>query len=73
MATVHEIEAMAFELSESDRARLAAHLLDSLPPVLQDADEGVAEALRRNAELDANPGAGMTLNDLDDLVRRRRA
>jgi hypothetical protein len=37
------------------RAVLAAHLLGSLPSVLHDEDEGIAEALRRDAEFEANP------------------
>ena len=38
----------------------------------QTADEGVAEALRRDAELDANPEAGLTLEQLDERIRDRR-
>ena len=55
MATITEIEKLALDLSENERAALAAHLLGSLPPVLPDADEGIAEVLRRDAELEANP------------------
>jgi putative addiction module component (TIGR02574 family) len=72
MATIAEIEKLAQNLSENDRAVLAAHLLDSLPPVLHDEDEGIAEALRRDAELEANPSAGLTLEQLDQQVERRR-
>jgi hypothetical protein len=49
MATIAEIETLAQDLSENDRAILAAHLLESLPPVLHDEDEGIGEALRRDA------------------------
>ena len=34
---------------------LAVHLLGSLPLVLHDEDEGIAEALRCDAEFEANP------------------
>ncbi len=51
MPTMTEIEKLAFDLPEAQRAVLAAHLLGSLPSVLHDNDEGVAEALRRDAEL----------------------
>ena len=61
MATVSEIEKLAFDLSDTQRAVLAAHLLRSLPSVLDDDDEGISEALRRDAELDANPDIGLTL------------
>jgi putative addiction module component (TIGR02574 family) len=72
-ATIAEIEKLARELSANDRAVLAAHLLESLSPVLHDNDEGIAEALRRDAELDANPSAGLTLQQLDQRIERRRS
>ncbi len=73
MATMSEVEKLALDLPESDRAVLAAHLLDSLPPVLHDEDEGIAEALRRDASLDGNPSAGIALEQLDQQFRRRRS
>ena len=72
MATMTEVEKLAFDLPDSDRAVLAAHLLRSLPSVLHDEDEGVAEALRRDAELDANPDSGITLDQLDRRIQDRR-
>lgn len=73
MATITEVEKLAFDLSENHRAILAAHLLGSLSPVLHDDDEGVVEALRRDAELDANPSLGVSLEQLDEQVRSRRS
>jgi len=35
-------------------------------------DEDVAEALRRDAELDADPTQAMTLRDLDSHIQQRR-
>ena len=67
-----EVEKMAPDLPESQRAILAAQLLVSLPPVLHDEDEGVAEAIRRDADLDANPASGISSEQLDEQVRRRR-
>ena len=72
MATIIEIEKLALNLSANERAVLAAHLLGSLPPVLHDADEGIAEALRRDAELVANPSADLSLEQLDQRIERRR-
>ena len=72
MATILEVEKLALDLSENERAVLAAHLLGSLPPVLQDADEGIAEARRRDAEFDANPSGGLSLEQVDQQVNRRR-
>ena len=72
MASITEVEKLAFNLPDSDRAVLASHLLQSLPSVLHDEDEGVAEALRRDAELDANPESGITLDQLDQRIQDRR-
>ena len=72
MATITEVEKLALDLPESQRAVLAAHLLGSLPPVLHDEDEGAAEALRRDAELDANPASGISLAKLDEQIEDRR-
>jgi hypothetical protein len=49
MATIAEVEKLALDLPETERAVLAAHLLGSLPSVLHDEDEGIAEPLRRDA------------------------
>ena len=72
MATMIEVEKLALRLPEDQRAVLAAHLLGSLPAVLHDVDEGVAEAQRRDAELDANPSLGMSIEQLDRRIARRR-
>ena len=72
LATVIEIKKLALSLPEKERATLAANLLESLPGVLSDEDEGVAEALRRDSELDANPGQAISLAQLDDQIKSRR-
>jgi hypothetical protein len=46
--------------------------LDSLPDILSDEDDGVAEALRRDAELDAQPERAISLEELDNFIRSRR-
>src|SRR5438876_9307651 len=58
MATANEVEKLALDLAERERAILATQLLKSLSAVLDDADEGMAEALRRDKDLDANPKVG---------------
>jgi hypothetical protein len=73
MVTIAEVEKLALGLPESQRAALATHLLGSLPPVLHDEDEGIAEALRRDAELETNPSLGMSLEQLDQQIGRRRS
>jgi putative addiction module component (TIGR02574 family) len=72
MATINEIEKLALDLPEHERAVLAAHLLGSLPPVLYDADEGIAAALRPDAELEADPSSGLSLEQVDQQIKRRR-
>ena len=70
--SVEQIAAEALLLPEKERAGLAARLLRSLPPVAFDEDEGVAEALRRDAELDADPSQAMTLREMDSHIKQRR-
>jgi putative addiction module component (TIGR02574 family) len=69
---VEKVEQLALGLSEEERAQLAASLLDSLPGILSDQDDGVAEALRRDAELDAHPERAISLEELDTFIRSRR-
>jgi putative addiction module component (TIGR02574 family) len=71
MANMAQVERLVLDLSEKQRALLAARLLESLPPVLYDEDEGIAEALRRDAEIDADPTQAETLEQLDEDIRRR--
>jgi len=71
MATIFEIERLALDITEQERGALAANLLNSLPGILSDEDEGVAEALRRDAEIDADPAKAMSLPELDSQIPRR--
>jgi len=72
MSTIVEVEKLALDLSEQERAALAANLLDSLPPVLSDQDEGIAEAVRRDADLEADPSQAISLSELDSHIQGRR-
>jgi hypothetical protein len=69
MQTLSNIEQEAMQLPESGRASLASRLLDSLPAILSDDDDGVAEALRRDAEMDSDPAAGVSLEELRRAVK----
>ena len=71
MATIVDIEKLALDLPERQRATLAANLLESLPAILSDEDEGVAEALRRDAELDADPDQAISLALLESHIQNR--
>jgi len=72
MATMIDVEKLALDLPERQRATLAANLLESLPAILFDEDDGIAEALRRDAEIDADPTQAFTLEQLDSHIQRRR-
>jgi putative addiction module component (TIGR02574 family) len=69
MQTLSDVEQEAMKLPECDRASLASRLLDSLPAVLSDSDWGVAEALRRDAELEQDPAPALTLDELRRTVK----
>jgi len=72
VATITELEELALNLPENQRAVLAAHLLGSLPSVLDDEDEGMAEALRRDSELSTQTSSAISLEELDAQIERRR-
>ncbi|HVH70879.1 MAG TPA: addiction module protein [Candidatus Dormibacteraeota bacterium] len=73
MATIIEVEKLALQLPDRERAILAANLLESLPGVVFDEDEGVSEALRRDADMDSNPDQTISLAQLDSKIRSRRS
>jgi hypothetical protein len=70
MVTLAEIESLVFQLPESARAKLAADLLDSLPGVLVEDDEGLAEALQRSEEMDHDPSVCLTHDEFLKAVGR---
>lgn len=72
MVTIVEVEKLALDLPEQQRATLAANLLESLPAVLSDEDEGITEALRRDAEIDADPTQSVSLEEVDSHIQGRR-
>jgi hypothetical protein len=72
MTTLATVETLALELPENQRATLAMHILDSLPGLFSEADGGLAEAKRRDAELDENPTIGLTLREFEEKILSRR-
>ena len=64
MTRVQEIRQQANVLSTHEKAELAADLLESLPPILDDDDEGFAEASRRDQEMERDPKASITWDEL---------
>ena len=70
MSKIEALKTEVLELNDQDRATLASELLYSLPATLQDTDDGLAEALRRDRELSTNDSYGVTWGELKDSVRR---
>jgi putative addiction module component (TIGR02574 family) len=68
---MNELTAMVMKLPEKQRAQLVAKMLASLPSVLTDQDDGVAEALRRDAELQDGTQQALSLEDLHAAIRNR--
>jgi len=75
MTTLEEIQAAALRLSERDRLQLADRILGSLPAPLTPAepDEILAEAIRRDAELESGTERPLTEKAFWAGVRRRSA
>lgn len=65
-----DIEKLAFSLPEQQRAKLAGSLFRSLPEDFIDEDE-IAEAIRRDREMDENPEMIMSLEELDRRMAER--
>ena len=61
MSVITEAEELALGLPEKDRAKLAEKLIASLPsPFVEEDDDWVEEALRRDREMDEHPETVMT-------------
>jgi hypothetical protein len=73
MMTNVEVEKLALDLPEAQRALLAARLLRALPAILQDDDDGLAEALSRDSDFETNPSLGLSQKELNDQIGRRRS
>lgn len=71
MVTLAEIEALDLRLPDGDRAKLAANKLESLPGVLVDENDGLAEALRRSEDMDRDPRVCLSHEEFLAAVRRK--
>lgn len=68
MTKLARLKAEIMSLPDGDRAELASSIPRSLPAVYQAADDGEAEALRRDAEMNADPSACMTFEEFKRAV-----
>lgn len=72
MSVVTEAEQIALSLPAKERGELIEKLLRSLPgPFIDDDDDGIEEALRRSREMDENPEMAITIEQLDEKIRKR--
>lgn len=72
MSVITEVEELALTLPASDRGKLAEKLLRSLPsPGWDDEDDGIEEALRRSREMDENPEMAISIEQLDEMIKKR--
>lgn len=72
MPVIAEAEELALSLSDSERAKLAEKLIASLPgPFIEDDDDGIDEAIRRSREMDENPAMSISMEDLDEMIKKR--
>jgi hypothetical protein len=71
MSVIAEIEKQALGLPEEDRARLADLLIASLPEDFID-DEEIAEALRRDREMDEDPSIAISHEEFFAFFEERR-
>lgn len=72
MTLLQELEQKAGQLSEDQRAAFALKLLATLPPILEDDDDGIAEAEQRDAEMDADPSSGISDQEFRSAVAAAR-
>jgi hypothetical protein len=70
MTRLQELKKEVMSLPDAERAVLASDLLQTLPGVLSDEDEGIAEALRRDAELESDPASGVEWSTLKQELGR---
>ena len=64
-----EVEKQALALNESERARLAASLLETLPPEVELSDE---EVLQRDADLDSGRAEEISHEEFVRRVEQER-
>ena len=70
MSKVSDIYTQVLDLPEDQRASLASDILDSLPAILSDSDEGLTEARRRSKELDENPDIAVSWEEIKASLGR---
>lgn len=71
MTTLQEVEQAALAFPPRDRAMLASHLLHSLPEAMEDDEEDeLVLARERDAEIEADPSIGLSLDQFKAAIAR---
>lgn len=70
MSTVNEIVHAAMGLGKSERTAIAMMMLDSLPDDAEEPEDILAEALRRDAEMDAGLVKPLSYEELMARIQR---
>jgi hypothetical protein len=76
MPTIAEVRSLAMQLPKKSRRRLGNELLDSVmdePPGAMTGDEILAEALRRDEEIESGKVKALTHKDMMTWMQQRRA
>ena len=71
MSVIAEVEKLAFSLPPNDRAKLADRLWESLPEDYIDEAE-LAEAVRRDREMDEDPSKVISHDEFFKFFKERR-
>ncbi len=71
MSIVANVEKQALSLTTKERGELITKLLRSLPAFPAEADGGIAETKRRREEMRKDPDIGISLDELDQRMKKR--
>ena len=72
MSTVNEIVHAAMGLGSSERTAIAMMMLDSLPDDAEEPEDILAEALRRDVEIEAGLVKPLSYEDFMAAIQRTR-
>jgi len=75
MPTIAEVRSLAMQLPKKSRQRLGNELLDSVmdePPGAMTGDEVLAEALRRDEEIESGKVKALSWEEFTEATRGRR-
>lgn len=70
MNALAQLQAQIMTLPDGDRAELASYILESLPAIYAEDDDGDAEAMRRDTEMDHDPSASLTLEEFKRAAKQ---